>query len=75
MSEEFDLLNVTVHRVQVDNVVIKVPKGWKPVLWELREIMPQVFSMWISPTESTELRLALLTAGRGITPSSKPEPQ
>ena len=42
MSEEFDLLNVTVHRVQVDNVVIKVPKGWKPVLWELREIMPKV---------------------------------
>lgn len=42
MSEEFELLDVTVHRVQVDNVVIKVPKGWKPVLWELRQIMPQV---------------------------------
>lgn len=42
MSEDFDLLNVAVHRVQVDNVVIKVPKGWKPVLWKLREIMPQV---------------------------------
>ena len=42
MSEEFDLIDVNVHRVQVDNVVIKVPKGWKPSLWELREIMPQV---------------------------------
>ena len=42
MSEEFDLIDVNVHRVQVDNVVIKVPKGWRPSLWELGQIMPQV---------------------------------
>jgi hypothetical protein len=44
-DEEFDMIDVNVSRLQVDNVVIKVPKGWKPTLWDLGEIMPQIEKM------------------------------
>jgi hypothetical protein len=47
MSEanDFDLIAVTLMRVQSSTIYVEVPKGWTPALWQLRMLAEPLNAM------------------------------